>query len=156
MRLPAADAAAAGRADRDRRPELARGAVPEPRQLAEDLVAGGIDVVGELHLGDRAQAVDAHADRRPHDRALGDRGVEYAVLAVLALQPVGHAEDAAEVTDVLTEHDDVGIARHHDVHRGVERLDHVHPGHGSGPLRAHLLALTHETSGHFLEDVLEH
>jgi hypothetical protein len=56
VRLAAADAAAARRADRDRRVEFAAGAIADARQLADDLVVGRIDVVGELNLGDRAQA----------------------------------------------------------------------------------------------------
>ena len=110
VRLAAANAAAAGRADRNGREEFAAGAVAESRQLADDLVEAGIDVVGKLDLGDRAQAVDAHADRGADDAAFGDRRVDDAMLAVLALQAVGAAEYAAEVTDVLAEHDDAGIA----------------------------------------------
>ena len=110
VRLAAADAAAAGRADRHRRPELAGAAIAQPRELADDLVVGRIDVVGELDLGDRPQAVDAHADRRADDAALGDRRVEHAVLAVLALQAVGDAEHAAEVAHVLAEHHHVRVA----------------------------------------------
>ena len=71
----------------------------------DDLVVRRIDVVGELDLGDRPQAVDRHADRGGDDAALGDRRIEHAVLAVLALQAVGDAEHAAEVADVLAHHD---------------------------------------------------
>ena len=108
-------------------------AIPQARELGEDLVARGVDVVGELHFRDRAQSVHAHADRGTDDRAFGDRRVEHAVLAVLALQPVGDAEHAAEVADVLAQHDHVRVTRQHDVHGGVERLDHVHLCH-SEPL----------------------
>src|SRR4026209_915387 len=110
MRLAASDTAAAGRADRHRRPELARAAVSEPREVAEDLVAGGIDVVSELYLGDRTQAVHSHAGGGGDDRALGDRSVEHAGLAGLTLQAVGDAKYTTEVADVLPEHDDVRVA----------------------------------------------
>ncbi len=101
MRLTAADAAAAGRADGHGGMELAGRAVTQPRQLAHDLVEARIDVIGELDLGHGLQAVHAHADCGGDDAALRDRGVEHAVLAVLALQPLGHAEHAAEVADIL-------------------------------------------------------
>ena len=51
------------------------------------------------------------------------------VRAVFLLQARGDPEDAAEIADILAEHDDVGIARHHHVVGAVERLDHVHDGH---------------------------
>ena len=130
MRLAAADAAAAGRAHRHRRVELAGAAIADARELAHDLVVGRIDVVGELDLGDGPQAVDRHADRRGDDAAFRDRRIEHAVLAVFALQPVGDAEHAAEVADVLAEDDDRRIALEHDVHRRIQRLDHVHLRHG--------------------------
>jgi hypothetical protein len=41
VRLAAADAAAAGRADGHRRVEFARAAVAQPRQFADDLVEAG-------------------------------------------------------------------------------------------------------------------
>src|SRR3712207_4663831 len=42
---------------------------------------------------------------------------------------LGDAEDAAEISDVLAEGDDVRIPLHHHVMGAVERLDHVHDGH---------------------------
>ena len=132
-------------------------AIAQPREFREDLVAGGIDVVGELHFRDRPQAVHAHADRGADDRAFGDRRVEHAVLAILALQAVGDAEHAAEVADVLAQDHDVRVARQHDVHGGVQRLDHVHLCHGQTPCSgAHLFALLAQVLRHFLEHVLEH
>ena len=64
VRLAAVDAAAARHADRDRRGEVAGRAVAQARRLRDDLVGGRIEVVGELDLDDRPQAVGAHADRR--------------------------------------------------------------------------------------------
>ena len=49
--------------------------------------------------------------------------------AVFLLQALGDPEDAAEIADILAEHDDVGVALHHHVMGAVERLDHVHDGH---------------------------
>src|SRR6185369_17020722 len=61
--------------------------------------------------------------------AFGDRRIEHAVLAVLALQALGDAEHAAEVADILTHRHDARVPPHHHVHGGVERLDHVHLRH---------------------------
>ena len=47
--------------------------------------------------------------------------------------PCGAAEHAAEIADVLAEHDDVVVALHHDVHRVADRLDHRPARHGSDP-----------------------
>ena len=129
VRLPAADAAAARRADHDGRGEIAGAAITDARQLARDLVHGRVDVVGELDFGDGLQAVHRHADGRGDDAAFGDRRVEHAMFAVLSLQAVGDAEHAAEIAHVFA-HDDHGrVARHHDVHGGVQGLDHVHLRH---------------------------
>ena len=126
MRLPAEDAAAAGHAQRDRRREVARRAIAQPCGLGDDLVRCRIEVVGELDLRHRPQAIRAHADRDADDAAFGDRRVEHARLAVLGLQPLGAAEHAAEVADVLAEDHDVGVALEHHVHRRAQRLDHRH------------------------------
>ena len=151
--LAAEDAAAIGRAHRHRRREIAGRAIADARGFRHDLVEGGIDVVGELDFDHRAQTVSAHADGRRHDAALADRRIEAAREAVLLLQAFGHAEHAAEIADILAEGEHVRVARQHHVEGGVERLDHVHRGHGSDP---HFLALAALMPGHFLEHVLEH
>ena len=130
VRLPAVDAAAARHADHHRRGEVARRAVAQPRGLGDDLVRRGVEVVGELDLHHRLQAVGGHADRGADDAAFGDRRIEHAVLAVLGLQAFGAAEHAAEVAHVLAEDDDVVVAVEHHVHRGTQGLDHGHRGHG--------------------------
>ncbi len=134
VRLAAENAAAAGRAHRDRRPELAARAVAQPRRRRDQLVGRGEDVIGELDLDDRAQPIGAHADRDRQHAALGDRRIEDALVAVLFLQALGHPEDAAIKPDILAEDDDVGVAREHHVHRRIERLHHRHRRHGSAPL----------------------
>ncbi|MNS84313.1 hypothetical protein D3C72_1181320 [compost metagenome] len=133
VRLAAVDAAAAGHADGDRRGEVARRAVAQARRLRHDLVVGRIDVVGELHLHHRAQAVGAHADGRADDAALVDRRIEHARAAVLGLQAFGAAEHAAEVAHVLAVDDHVVVALQHHVHGGAQGLDHRHRGHGRHP-----------------------
>jgi hypothetical protein len=57
--LAAVDAAAAGHADRQRAGEVAGRAVAQARRFRDDLVGGRIDVVGELDLDHRAQAIGA-------------------------------------------------------------------------------------------------
>ena len=73
VRLAAANAAAAGRANGHRREELPGAAIADARQFAADLIEARINVVGELNFRDRAQAVHAHADGGGDDAALGDR-----------------------------------------------------------------------------------
>src|ERR1700732_3834541 len=101
MRLTATDAAAAGCANRHWCEELSGAAIADARQFADDLIEARIDVVRELNLGDRAQAVHAHADRSGDDAALGDGRVDDPMLAVLALQPFRGAKHTAEIADVL-------------------------------------------------------
>src|ERR1700675_299389 len=101
MRLTAADAASAGRANGHRREELPGAAVADTRQFADDLIEARIDVIRELNFGYRAQAVHAHAQRRGDDAAIGDARVDDAMLAVLALQSIGVAKHTAEIADVL-------------------------------------------------------
>ncbi len=130
MGLPAANSTPARRTNRDRRRELSSAAIPQPREFAHHLIERRIDVVGELDLGYRFQPIHAHADRRGDDAALGNRRVDHPVLAVLALQPVCAPKHAAEVPDVLAHENDPRIALEHDVHRRVDRLNHVHMCHG--------------------------
>ena len=127
--LSAVDAAAARHADDDRGEELAARAVAQPRRLRHDLVVARIDVVGELDLRDGPEAVGAHADGDADDAGFVDRRVEAARLAVFALQALGAAEDAAEIADVLAEHDDTLVLGHLAIHRVADRLDHRHARH---------------------------
>src|ERR1700738_3888855 len=101
MRLTAADPASAGSPNGHRCEELSGAAIADARQFADDLIEARIDVIRELNLGDRAQAVHAHADRSGHDAALGDGRVEDTMLAILALQPFRGAKPPAEIADVL-------------------------------------------------------
>ena len=133
VRLAAEDAAAVGRAYDHRHRPFAGGTVAHLRDFADDLVVARIDVVGELDLDDRLEAVGRHAHGGRDDSALADRSVEGAGLAELLLKPLGHPENAAEIADVLAEHDDVVVGAHHHLVRVVQRLDHVHHRHQSRP-----------------------
>src|SRR5436190_21762240 len=95
VRLAAENAAAARRAHRDRRPELAARAIAQPRRFRDQLVGRRIDVISELDLDDRPEAIRSHPDRGAQHAALGNRRVEYAVIAVLFLQALGDAEPTA-------------------------------------------------------------
>src|SRR5208282_731171 len=97
VRLAAANTAAARCANGNRRKEIAGAAVADAGQFAANLVKTRVDVVGELNFSDRPQSVHAHADGGRHDAALGDGCVEHTMLPILALQPLGGAEHAAEV-----------------------------------------------------------
>ena len=119
----AVDAAAVRGADRHRHAVAVVRAVAHPGRLGHDLVERREDEVGELDLGDRAQAVDRRADRRADDHRLGQRRVDDAVVAELGPQPVGGEEDAALLADVLAEHDDRLVAAHLVGERLADGLD---------------------------------
>ena len=75
------------------------------------------------------------------------------LLPYFCCRPGGAAEHAAEIADVLAEHDDIVVARHRHVHRAADRLDHRHPRHA---LDSRLLALAAQMRRHFGIDALEH
>ena len=103
--LAAEDAAAIRRADHHRQMPFAGRAVAHLGAFGDDLVEAGVDVVGELDLGDGAQAVGGHADGDGDDAVLADRRIEGALLAELLLEVLGDPEDSAEIADVLAEDD---------------------------------------------------
>jgi hypothetical protein len=128
--LDGTDAAAEGDADDDRHPDPALGPEVDLRDLADDLVVGGVDEAVELDLDHRAVAAHRHADRGADDAGLGERAVDDAVLAEVLLQTVGDPEDAAELADVLPHDQDLGVVLH-----GLAQA-HVEP-FGEGDLVAH-------------------
>jgi hypothetical protein len=77
-----------------------------------------------LHAG------DGQADGRAHDAGLVEGCVDDAVLAVLGLQAVGDAEDAAVEADILAEEDDIGVAGEGQVEGVVDGGDQCHLRHG--------------------------
>src|SRR5690606_4408340 len=87
-------------------------------ELRGDLVERREDEPVELDLADGPVAAHGEADGRADDAGLRERRVHDALLAELGLQPVGHAEDAAQRADVLAhEHDLVVVP-----HRGPQAL----------------------------------
>src|SRR5690606_11583890 len=73
-------------------------------------------------------------------------GVDDAIVAELLMQPLRHAEHAADAPDVLAEHHDAVVAPHLYAERVAYRLDHVQLRHeslsapGRGARRAALSA----------------
>ena len=134
MRLAAVDPAAARHAHRDRSRELPARSVPQSGRLRNQLIEPRIDVVGELDLDDGSQAVGTHADRGPDDSSFGDRGVEDSLASVRGLQAFGATEHSTEISDVLSEHDDVIVTSEHDLHGRAERNIHRHRRHSQSPI----------------------
>ena len=131
--LGAEDAAAGGHADDHRAGELPRRAVAQPGGFRDELVIGGVHVIGELDLDHGLQPVGRHADGGADDAELADRRVEAALDAEALLQPGGAAEDAAEIAHVLAHHDDVLIGLHRHLVGVADGLDHRHARHGQYP-----------------------
>src|SRR5882672_1466746 len=127
------DPAAHGRADHHRRAVLASAPVAELGQLVHDLIERREDEVRKLDLGDRAEAVHRHPDRRADDPGLGQGRVDDAVGPELLDQTDGRAEHPAELPHVLAHHHHARIAAHLDPQRIVDRLDDVPSRHGQPP-----------------------
>ena len=97
---------------------------------------GGPDVIEELDFGDGLQSAHGHADGAADDGGFGERRIEDAVGAVIALQAGGGFEDAAfafdvlevffaaAVGDVFAEDDDALVAGHFVGERGGDHFDH--------------------------------
>jgi hypothetical protein len=83
----------------------------------------------ELQLGDREHAAAGQSDGRSDDDGLGQRHVDDALGAEALLQPLGRAEDAAVVADVLAEDDHPLVALERLAERRADRLDHRHDRH---------------------------
>ena len=75
-------------------------------------------------------------------------------LPYLRLQALGAAEHAAEIADILAEHDDPSSSAILHVHRVADRLDHRHVAASRSDSK--LLALLAQMARHVLVDVLEH
>ncbi|MDF9805169.1 hypothetical protein M2436_003716 [Streptomyces sp. HB372] len=132
--LDRADAAAVRDTDDDRQLDLAERAGVHLGELRDDLVVRGEDETVELDLDDRAVAAQGQADRRADDAGLGERGVDHPVLAEVLLESVGDTEDAAELADVLTHDEDLGVVVEGEAERLVERFRDGHLFHGHGYL----------------------
>src|SRR6185503_19448734 len=118
----------------DRHLDLALAAEVDLRDLADDLVVGGVDEPVELDLAHRPVATHGHADRRTEDAGLGERRVDDPVLAEVLLQAVGDPEDTAELADVLTHDEDLRVVLHRLAKPRVEALGERDLGHQCAPV----------------------
>ena len=131
-------AAAGGHADDDRAGALAAEHVAELGDLVDDLVEAHRRQVGEHDLCDGAHAAERGARRGADDRRLGDRRVDDALAAVLAVQALRDAEHAAdldrlsvllEAADILADEEHPRVPLELVVQGLVQRIAHALDGH---------------------------
>jgi hypothetical protein len=118
--------AALGRPDRDRHLGLPPEHVAVLRHLVDDLLGADAEEVREHDLDHRSASGRRRADRRPHEPGLADGRVADALLAELVDQAARHLEDAAELADVLADHEHVVVALQFLAHREPDGLPHRH------------------------------
>jgi hypothetical protein len=131
--LGRADAAAEGHTDGDGHLHGALRAVVQLGHLAHDLVEGRVDEAVELDLHHGAVPPVGHPDGGAHDAGLGERAVEDPVRPEVLLQPVGDAEDTAELADVLAHQDHPGVVVHGAAQARGDRAAEGHGGHQRDP-----------------------
>ena len=124
---------AVGHADHQGHVPAARRAVIHARRLTHDLVEGRVDEIGELNLADRPQVRQRRADAHADDAHLRQRRIHDAPRAVLLVEPLRGAEDAAAPTDVLAGDEDPFVLRQRLVQRAADGLDQGHVGHQASP-----------------------
>ena len=115
---------------RHRHVDVAAGAHPVFRQVADDLVERRIREPVELDFGHRYEAADRESDRDADDGGLGQRGVETPLLAECFGQAFGNPEYATELCDVFAEDQHPLVGGHRIVQRPVDRLHHRQAGGG--------------------------
>jgi hypothetical protein len=143
--LDRADPAAERHPDHHGHLDLALAAVVQLRDLGHDLVERREDEPVELDLAHRPETTHGETDGRADDARLGQRRVEHALLAEVLLEPVGDAEDAAELADVLPHHDDLRVRLHRGTQAHVEALAE---GDGLGAGLRGLGRLVHDWGRH--------
>jgi hypothetical protein len=131
--LDRAEPAAHRDPDRDRIATLPSERLRYFAELADDLVERRVDEAVELDLADRPVAAQARPIAVPMMPGLGQRGVDHPVLAEVLLQPVGDAEDAAELADVLAHDQDLAVGLHRLAQPVVQRLGEREGGHSAAP-----------------------
>ena len=98
--------------DSHRHRVLLVGAVMNLRQLARDLVVGGKHEAVELNLRHGTVATQRHTDGGTDNARLAQGRIHNAAVTETCLQTLGHTVHAAELTDILTEHDDGAVGFH--------------------------------------------
>ena len=133
MLLDGANIAAVGNANDQLHRAGAAGAAMILGDVAGHLLERGIGEGVELHLGDRAEALDGETDGDARDGAFRQRRVEDPPPKCVA-QPIGDTKDTAELADILTKHQHAVVIAQGVVQRQVERLAHRHGlAHASPP-----------------------
>src|SRR6516165_9545985 len=136
--LDRADAPAERDADDDRQRHQAARPVSHLRQLVDDLVGGREDEAVELDLAHRPVAAQREADGGADDPRLGERRVHHAVLTEVFLEAVGDPEHAAELADVLTHDEHLGVGFERPAHplvQGTGKSELAHRAASSNPSR---------------------
>ena len=100
-----------------------------------DLVKVLIAKSGELNFADRLEPIDRHADGHADNRRLGQRSVQYALIAELVDQAVGDPEHTAVNPNVFAQNNNTVIFFHFLLQRQIEGLDHRHFSHVCPPQR---------------------
>ena len=121
--LDRADAAAERDPDDDRHLQLALAAEVDLRDLADDLVVGGKDEIGELDLDHRALPIERSAYPNANHASLGQGRVDDALRSVFLAQALGGLEHAAARPDVVADQQDGFVAGHFFVERLAEAID---------------------------------
>ena len=99
-------------ADSHRHCVLLIGAVVDLRQLARDLVVCGEHEAVELNLRHGAVATQGHTDGGADNAGLAQGRIHDATVAEARLQALSHTVHAAELANILTEHDDGAVGFH--------------------------------------------
>src|SRR5258707_14166699 len=101
--------------------------------MVHQLIDAGIDKSYELDLADWLQSLCRHADAESADKEFGKRRIEHAFRSKTLLQSDGGAEDAAVDSDILAEHDNIGVILHRAGECHVDGFDQRHLSHQSPP-----------------------
>jgi len=95
--------------------------------MVHQLIDAGINKSHELDLADRLQPLCRHADAESADKEFGKRRIEYALRSPKPLlQSDGGAENAAVDSNILAEHDHIGVVLHR---AGESQIDGFHQCH---------------------------
>ena len=101
--------------------------------LIDDLVHRAQGEINHTHFDHGSQAGQRHANPRPHDRRLADRGIDDSLGAKTRLQPSILTENSA-APDILPQHHDVRIRFHLGSKRSHCSLRITHHRHCPSPL----------------------
>ena len=110
MERPAVNASARWRAHHNRHRRIP--SIPALRREIYNLIEPARNKIGELHFRHRTQPHEACANRRPRNRALGNRRIHYALLAKVFEEAGRNFKRAPIDSDVFSQQEDVRVALH--------------------------------------------